>query len=83
MIVFGPSLMKLGNQPRNRKSIPSFWTAFIMPVTALSWCLWAFMILVLMTSAGEHIVVATKLAIKLAPKCVFLCDGSMFILVTM
>lgn len=83
IIVLGPNLMKLGSHPLKRNSGPSRLTEFTIPVHAVSWCLCAFMTLVLITSAGEQIVVAIKLAIRLAVKWVFLLDGFIPIFVTM
>lgn len=81
-IVFGPNLTKLGSHPRNKKAGPSFLTESIRTFTALSWCWCAFIILVLITSAGEQIVVATKPANKEAVKCVVFLTGSKLKLVT-
>lgn len=75
-IVNGPNLAKLGNQPLNINDGPSVRKAvvniFIADLVSLPL---EFMIRVLMTSAGEQIVVATNPASRDAEKCVELWDG--------
>jgi hypothetical protein len=68
-MVCGPSLMNDGTQPLNIQINPSFCVVCLRSVTMLV-CSVALMTLVLTTSTGEQIVVATKPAMREAVKCV-------------